>query len=93
MRQARVTATRKVGDASVVIVQDAVVEDALISGAFEVFDPDDAVSPTADGQRLAVLVQCTMVNSSAEDPLELLVLPRLLNTVIGYEGEVISQLA
>jgi hypothetical protein len=93
MRQARIVATRKVSDACVVIVQDAVVEDALVSGAFEVFDPDDAVSAAPDGERLAVLVQCTMANSSDEDSLELLVLPRLLNTVIGYEGEVISQLA
>ncbi len=93
MRQAQVVATRKVRDASVLIVQDAVVEDALVSGAFEVFDPDDAVSAAPDGERLAVLVQCTMANSSDEDSLELLVLPRLLNTVIGYEGEVISQLA
>lgn len=94
MQDPNCAGTRHVVNANAVIVQNAYLDSVgLLSGTFEVFDPDCCVIPQADG-KVRITVNCSVKgDTNSDSTLELTAKQWDCLTVIGYDGTVVSEIA
>lgn len=90
----RVTTTRETNNINAVLVHEATIagHGGLVSGAFEIFDPDYSIQNDEVPLMRRVAVQCALGEDATEDSqLEILVEGIKLVAVEGYVGHVITR--